>query len=121
MARLPSREPLRRIDDILNAIDKIEEYVAAAGGIDRLMQVEDAFHDGVERRLSIISEAAVKLGDTAHALAPSVTWSDIRGLGNALRHNYDSVSDGVIRLILTTHLGPLKDACLRAKAKLTDQ
>jgi len=96
-------------------------YVAKAGGVDALLRREDELHDGVERRLMIISEAAVKLGDVAERLEPTVPWRDIRGIGNALRHNYDGVNDEVIRAILTARLGVLAEACRRIKANLASE
>jgi uncharacterized protein with HEPN domain len=45
----------------------------------------------VERKLLLISEAAVRLGDDAERLCPGLPWRNIRGIGNWLRHRYDSV------------------------------
>jgi uncharacterized protein with HEPN domain len=115
---LPSLDPGGRLDDILRSIERIEAYVAKAGGVERLLATEDELHDGVERRLLIISEAAVKLGEFAEQREPDIPWRDIRGIGNALRHNYDGVNDQIIRAILIARLGPLADACRRMKAVL---
>jgi uncharacterized protein with HEPN domain len=112
---------LRRIEDILAAITAIEDYVLRAGGIEQLLQIENEFHDAVERRLSIISEAAVKLGAWAEQMEPDIPWSGIRGLGNALRHNYDAVLDDVIRAVVTIRLPALKTACLRVRQRLGKQ
>ena len=79
------------------------------------MRTEDALHDAVERRLSIISEAAVKLGEEVEKLEPNIPWSSIRGLGNALRHNYDGLNDASIEKIISDHLEPLAQACERIK------
>ena len=43
----------------------------------------------VERKLQIISEAAIRLGMEAEARCPDQRWADIRGVGNWLRHAYD--------------------------------
>ena len=96
----------------------IETYVSKAGGVDSLLRTEDELHDAVERRLLIISEAAVKLGDRVESVEPSIAWRDIRGLGNALRHNYDGLDDAVLRAILTSLLEPLALACERLKVVL---
>ena len=45
----------------------------------------------VERKLQVISEAAVRLGDQAEMLCPGLPWRNIRGIGNWLRHQYDHV------------------------------
>src|SRR5580698_2836742 len=43
----------------------------------------------VERKLLLISEAAVRLGEQGPALCPGLPWENIRGIGNWLRHQYD--------------------------------
>ena len=45
--------------------------------------------DAVERCLERICEAAHRLGGRAAQLMPNQPWSDIRGMGNRLRHAYD--------------------------------
>jgi uncharacterized protein with HEPN domain len=45
----------------------------------------------VERKLLVISEAAIRLGEQAENLCPGPPWRDIRGIGNWLRHQYDAV------------------------------
>ena len=116
---MPSRDPAGRVDDILESILRIESYVAKAGGLEALLAANDELYDGVERRLMIVSEAAVKLGALAEQLEPDVAWRDIRGLGNALRHAYSDINHEVITAILDFHLGPLAAACLRMKTALT--
>jgi uncharacterized protein with HEPN domain len=72
--------------------------------------------DAVERCLSRISEAAVKLGEGADEEVPGVPWDEIRGLGNLLRHAYHTVDLGVVWEILVEDLYPLEEACRRALA-----
>jgi len=43
----------------------------------------------VERKLQVISEAAIRLGMEAERLCPDQPWRDIRGIGNQLRHAYE--------------------------------
>ena len=68
----------------------------------------------VERKLQVISEAAVRLGERAEALCPGLPWRDIRGIGNWLRHQYDRVDIETIWNTLATDLPPLKAAVHRA-------
>ena len=70
--------------------------------------------DAVERCLSRISEAAVRLGEAAEADVPGVPWEDIRGLGNQLRHAYHVIDLGTVWEILVEDLYPLEEACRRA-------
>lgn len=52
--------------------------------------------DAVERCLERVCEAAVRLGDRAAELMPNQPWSQIRGLGNWLRHAYDRVDLDIV-------------------------
>ena len=49
--------------------------------------------DAVERCLQRITEAVIRLGDQAEILIPEVPWHRVRGFGNRLRHNYDSIEE----------------------------
>ena len=72
----------------------------------------------VERKLQVISEAAVRLGDQAEALCPGLPWRDVRGIGNWLRHQYDRVDIETIWNTLTTDLPPVKVAVREAVNRL---
>jgi uncharacterized protein with HEPN domain len=67
----------------------------------------------VERCLSIIAEAARKLGTEAETRCPEIPWADIRALGNRLRHEYPSIRHRVIWKIVTEEIGALRLACER--------
>jgi uncharacterized protein with HEPN domain len=68
----------------------------------------------VERKLQIISEAAIRLGSEAEQLVPEQPWRDIRGIGNQLRHAYERIDLNTIWAAVTVDLPPLKAAVLRA-------
>lgn len=64
----------------------------------------------VERKLQIISEAAIRLADEAERLCPGVPWRDIRGIGNQLRHAYERIDLATIWNTVTDDLPALKAA-----------
>ena len=68
----------------------------------------------VERKIQIISEAAIRLGDEAELRCPDQPWRDIRGIGNQLRHAYERIDLNEIWNALTDDLSPLKESTLRA-------
>jgi uncharacterized protein with HEPN domain len=89
-----SHDPATCLADILENIDRIRSYV---GTMDRAAFEHDGrTRDAVERCLERICEAAFRLGDAAAQLMPTQPWSDIRGMGNRLRHAYDRLSLPVI-------------------------
>ena len=91
---MPPRSWRVRIEDILEAIDNIEHYVA---GLDF-----DAFDadrktvDAVERNLEIIGEATANLPDEVLARWPEVPWRYMKGVRNLLAHEYFGVDVGII-------------------------
>jgi uncharacterized protein with HEPN domain len=68
----------------------------------------------VERKLQIISEAAIRLGPEAEERVPGVAWRDVRGIGNWLRHQYDRVELPVLWKTIADDLPQLRVAVLRA-------
>ena len=74
--------------------------------------------DAAERCLLRISEAAIKLGDLGGRLAPDQPWAGIRGIGNRLRHDYDTIDRIEIWRIITGDLASLRTACTAAIAQL---
>lgn len=65
---------------------------------------------GTERGLEIISEAARHIPDDILATQPQITWSDIRSIGNIIRHEYHRVDPDVIWSVVTDDLPRLKAA-----------
>lgn len=64
----------------------------------------------VERKLQIISEAAIRLGTEAENRFPALPWREIRGMGNQLRHAYERIDLDTIWNSVTDDLPPLKAA-----------
>ena len=64
----------------------------------------------VERKLLVISEAAIRLGERAEALCPGLPWRDIRGIGNWLRHQYDYADVTTVWRTVVNDLAPLEKA-----------
>jgi uncharacterized protein with HEPN domain len=92
--------------DILENLKQIQGYVE---GLGRAAFRDDKLRrDAVERCLERICEAAFRLGEKATELAPSQTWSDIRGLGNRLRHAYDRIDVDVLWNTVRNSLPTLK-------------
>jgi hypothetical protein len=50
----------------------------------------------VERRVGIISEASRHLTEDLKARHPGIPWQKVAGIGNVLRHNYESIAAPII-------------------------
>jgi uncharacterized protein with HEPN domain len=116
---LPFKDPSFPLGDIQEAIGRIQDFTAG-------MKLEDFRQDpktvaAVERKLQLISEAAIRLGEDAERLSPGMQWRNIRGLGNWLRHQYDRIDLETIWRTVTADLPPLLQAVESAISRLRDQ
>ncbi len=81
---MPFRDPVDGLRDIGDAIDMIERFTE---GMDfEAFREDPKTVAAVERKLLVISEAAIRLGDQGPALCPDQPWHKIRGTGNWIRH-----------------------------------
>jgi len=115
---LPFRDPAQPLKDISRAIAMIEDFVR---GMDLHTFLQDPKTvAAVERKLLLVSEAAIRLGDDAERLCPGLPWSDIRGIGNWLRHRYDRVDVETLWNTVVDDLPPLKASVAVALARLPE-
>lgn len=102
-----SRDPAKRVADILEAIEKCERYLRALDGDLGLVEMAE---DAIERNLQIIGEAANHLPPAITEEHPEIAWPQIRGFRNILVHQYFGVDIEVVRDVVETHLPPLAAA-----------
>jgi uncharacterized protein with HEPN domain len=105
-----------RLHDILRAIEGIHD---TEGGLEyghytSVWSIKHASERGVE----IISEASRHLPEALRKAEPDIPWRQIAGVGNILRHGYQTISDRVVWDIIVTHLEPLKAAVRRLLDKV---
>jgi uncharacterized protein with HEPN domain len=87
-------DPTDSLADIIENAERIEGYLS---GMDRSAFAGNGLvRDAIERCLERVCEAAHRLGEHAGELMPDQPWSDIRGMGNRLRHAYDRISLDVV-------------------------
>ena len=111
-ACLPFENLNSALCDIVDAAGMIEQFTQ---GMDfEVFRKDPKTIAAVERKLLIISEAAIRLGPEAEKRCPGQPWADIRGIGNWLRHRYERVELDTIWKTITGDLPPLKAAVQRA-------
>lgn len=104
--------------DILEGIDSIERFV---NGMDlESYRADEKTQAAVERKLLVISEAAIRLKDRAETLCPGVPGREVRGIGNWLRHQYDRVAIEAVWNTIQDDLPPLKAAVQATLAAQAD-
>jgi uncharacterized protein with HEPN domain len=114
---VPSKHgPAGSVIDIIENAARVETYLV---GMDRATFAGSGLTRGaVERCMERVCEAAYRLGERAAELMPHQPWSDIRGMGNRLRHAYDRVSLDVIWNAARDDLPNLAVDARRALAQL---
>jgi uncharacterized protein with HEPN domain len=85
-----SRDVRVYIEDILECIDKINEYTKEITDVNfyESSQIQDA----VIRRLEIIGEAVKKIPDEFKNKYPDIPWKKIAGMRDILIHEYSGVN-----------------------------
>lgn len=94
------------LDDICEAIGKIENYTA--GLTFAQFQKNSLVVDGVVRNLEIVGEAVKKIPAVFKNRHPEIEWKKIAGLRDILVHEYFGVDLQVLWDIIKTKLPLLK-------------
>ena len=107
-----------RIFDMLKAIESLETM--------RTLERQDASLAPVlalamERAIEIISEASRHIPDDLKATASEITWRQIAGIGNVLRHDYQAVRPAILTSVIERDLPGLKTVLLAFQARLADK
>jgi uncharacterized protein with HEPN domain len=103
------RSYLPRLDDIIVAIEHIQSELKNVP----LPAFEADWRKRyvVERGVEIISEASRFLPSDLKARHPEIPWPKVAGIGNVLRHNYESISASVMWVLGRDDLPPLEKVC----------
>lgn len=118
---MTARSLVPRLTDVIEAIERIRDVLAD-------MPLEDFEADWrrqwlVERGVEIISEASRHLTDELKARHPGIPWRKVAGIGNVLRHSYETVAAPVMWKLARVDLPPLEKVCreeLERAKKLQD-
>ncbi len=113
---MPSRNLERRLEDMLENIERIRAYVAGRTREDYLN--DTMVQDAVERCFQRISEAARKIGDRFDAECPEAGFPELREFGSVLRHDYDRINPALMWSFIENRVGVLDSLVRRILAGL---
>ncbi|HWD97949.1 MAG TPA: HepT-like ribonuclease domain-containing protein [Bryobacteraceae bacterium] len=113
---MPFEDPFEPLNDILEHIGHIEKFLEGMRPADLANDQRTVF--ACQYALLVISEAARRLGTKAEELCPGFPWRDIRGIGNRLRHAYDTLDSALIWKVYQDDLPPLKISVAAALNRL---
>ena len=103
---MPPRAWRLRIEDMREAIARIERYTA--GMTYEAFQASEITVDAVVRNLEIIGEAASQVPPNIRGRHSGLPWDEMRGMRNVVAHVYFGVSLPIIWQTLTHNLPELK-------------
>jgi uncharacterized protein with HEPN domain len=101
-------DPRARLEQMLEAIREIEGFASGKALQDYLS--EAWLRLATQRGIEIVSEASRRIPTGLKAKHAEIPWADIAGIGNILRHGYDSLDHAVIWGVVENDLPPLKAA-----------
>ena len=113
---MPPRNRRLRIEDMLEAVEKIQRYTVG-------MTFESFCDDGrtvdaVIRNFEVLGEAARHVDDEVANNAPDVAWAEIRGMRNLVMHAYFGVDLATVWKTVTDDLALLRTALLDLLSRL---
>jgi len=108
-----------RLEKMFQRIEDIEYFIAQKNG-----KITEALHDrvlkpAIRMQLIALSEDFTRLTQNgAYQILSHFNPEDIKGLNavrNFIAHDYDSVGDEILELVLRKHLPKIKENILKAK------
>jgi len=103
----PEREWRFRIQDIIEAIQNIEEYMG--GQSFEEFAADRKTVDAVIRNFIVIGEAATRVPQDVIEKNPLIPWAEMRALRNFVVHEYFGVSDKILWDTAKNDLTPLPE------------
>jgi uncharacterized protein with HEPN domain len=101
------RRDRQRLEDILEAIERIEKYSAEGrAGFDR----DELIQTWIVHHLQIVGEAVRALTDETRARRPDIPWLQIAGMQNILVHDYFGIDFNEVWAAVERDIPPLKAA-----------
>jgi len=91
---IPDRTPGDYLEDILSAVEKIEQFTAGMSFAE--FRADDRTLFAVIHALEIIGEATKRIPASVRSKYPSVPWRQMAGIRDKLIHDYFGVNVKVI-------------------------
>ena len=100
------RSDQERLEDILEAIEKIERYIPR--GI-QAFEADEMLQVWVVRHLHIIGEAASRVTLETQNRFPGIPWGKMIGMRHVLVHGYFEIDLDIVWSVIENDIGPLKE------------
>lgn len=100
------REVRIYLEDILEAIRRIEGYTAGMDG--GALSTDPLVLDAVLHNLQIVGEATKRVPDHLRRMQPGTEWRNIAGMRDVIVHAYFNVDPQIVWDVVTNKLPPLR-------------
>ena len=107
MAKKKKRDELVFLEDILECIEKIGEYIENL--TEKEFEENSEKQDAVIRRIEIIGEAVRNISTETRNKYPHIRWREIAGMRDVVIHQYFGVTIGLVWRVATCEIPDLKD------------
>ena len=101
------RDELVFLEDILECIGKIEEYIGNL--TEKEFEENSEKQDAVIRRIEIIGEAVKNISMETRNKYPHIRWREIAGMRDVVIHQYFGVTVGLVWRVATSEIRDLKE------------
>ena len=99
------RDDRERLQDILEAIEKIEKYAVRGR---HAFDTDELIQSWILNHLRILGEAARTLSTQTRQQFPSIPWSKIIGMRHILIHHYFEIDADIVWQVVEEFLPDLK-------------
>ncbi|MCF6360136.1 MAG: DUF86 domain-containing protein [Cyclobacteriaceae bacterium] len=106
MAKKKQRDELVFLEDILDCIDKIAEYVKGISENDFEKNIEK--QDAIIRRIEIIGEATKRISTETRSQYSSIPWREMAGMRDIVIHEYFGITTPLVWRVATADIPNLK-------------
>lgn len=104
-----ARSNIPRLTDIIEAVERIH---AVLGDMPlNVFETDWQRQWLVERGVEIVSEASRRLTEELKARHPEIPWRKVAGIGNVLRHDYESIAAPIMWKLAQADLPALEAVC----------
>ena len=103
---MPSREWPLRVQDILDAITRIQRSTVGMSFED-FRGIEEIILQGILYNFIIIGEASVNVDDGIKSRYPQIPWRLMGDMRNVMAHEYFQVNQRLVWNTIQNHLPPL--------------
>ncbi|NJC95622.1 MAG: nucleotidyltransferase [Anaerolineales bacterium] len=101
------RDDRQRLMDMLEAIEKIEQYVSSESA-SQILADDELLNVWVVHHLQIIGEAASKISPAFREAHPEVAWGGMIGMRHVLVHGYFETNTALVWKVIERDLPQLK-------------